>query len=228
MPAAPHVDLTVPEAERALVRSLLAPWRDLLYLPGPGFTTPLDPGAYRSSLVIVPADGPAVRVSSVVVLAFGAELCRLRFEALPGAPATRLGSFFDLSRGGIVYAFSPDRGAVAGRAPDRAEWRYGGPPLAVALSRIRALRLLREEGRGPDGSWAADRGLVITGRDGAARLVLAVTDPPEAALLLPVPGLHRILLDPAIPPPPGVTVCGLLGHAEHGEPLEVTIGLRDL
>ena len=226
MPA-PHVDLTLPEAERALVRSLIAPWRDLLYVPGPGLTTPLDPGAYRSSVVIVPADGPAVRVSSVVAPAFGDEVCRLRFEALPRAPAASLGSFFDLSRAGIVYALSPDRGRVAGRAPDRADWRYGGPSLAASLSRIRALRLLREEGRGADGSWAADRGLVVTGHDGLDRLVLAVADPPEAALVLPVPGLHRILLDPAIPPPPGVTVRGLLGHAERGEPTEVTIGLRD-
>jgi hypothetical protein len=224
---ASHVDLTLPEAERVLVRSLIGPWRDLLYVPGPGLTTPLDPGAYRSSVVIVPAGGLAVRVSSVVAPAFGGELCRLRFEALPRAPAASLGSFFDLARGGIVYAFSADRGAGAGRAPERAEWRYGGPSLQPSLSRIRALRLLREEGRGAAGSWAADRGLVVTGHDGTDRLVLAVADPPEAALVLPVPGLHRILLDPAIPAPPGVTVRGLLGYAERGEPTEMTIGLRD-
>lgn len=226
MPA-PHVDLTLPEAERALVRSLIAPWRDLLYVPGPGLTTPLDPGGYRSSVVIVPAGGLAVRVSSVVAPAFGGELCRLRFEALPHGPAASLGSFFDLSRAGIVYAFTPARGAGSGRAPERAEWRYGGPSLQASLSRIRGLRLLREEGRAADGSWVADRGLVITDRDGADRLVLAVSEPAEASLVLPVPGLHRILLDPAIPPPPGVTVRGLLGHAERGEGTEVTIRLRD-
>ncbi len=76
--SAPHVALHLPAHERVLLRSLVAPWRDLLYAPGPGFTSPLDPGAYRTSIVIVPATGPAVRLSSVVMPAFGGELCRLR------------------------------------------------------------------------------------------------------------------------------------------------------
>lgn len=221
MPA-PHIDLTLPESERAVLRSLLAPWRDLLYAPGPGLTSPLDPGAYRSSVVIVPATGPAVRVSSLVAPAFGGELSRLHVEALPQPPSTSLGSFFDLSRDGTVYALTPERGAAA-RAPERAEWRYRGAPLAAGLSQIRGLRLVRERGQGPEGSWAADRGLAITGADGADSLLLAVADPSESALFLPTPGLFRILLDPSAPRYPGVTVHDLLGHADRPLPVEVSI-----
>jgi hypothetical protein len=222
----PHVDLTLPDRERALLASLRAPWRDLLYAPGPGLTSPLDPGAYRSSVVIVPADGPAVRVSSVVMPAFGGELCRMHLEALPSAPAPGLGSFFDPSRTGTVYALGLERGHGAARAPDRAEWRYGGASLAPRLARVRGLRLLRERGRGGAGAWAADRGLLLTGADGAESLLLAVAEPAEAVLFLPSLGLYRTLLDPAAPPPPGVTIRDLLGHGERAEPMDVTIELR--
>jgi hypothetical protein len=223
----PHVDLTLPDHERELVRSLLGPWRDLLYAPGPGLTSPLDPGAYRSSVVIVPAGGPAVRVSSLVAPAYGRDLCRLRLEMLPYPPAASLGSYFDLSRAGTVYALTPERGVAAAQAPDRAEWCYRGPSLASGLSEIRGLRLLREHGRGADGSWAADRGLAIIGGDGGERLVLAVAEPAEATLFLPVPGLYRSLLDPTVPSPSGVTVLGLLGYVGDVEPVEVTIERRD-
>ncbi|HJV56360.1 MAG TPA: hypothetical protein VJ971_10320, partial [Methylomirabilota bacterium] len=78
-----HVDLTLPDAERRLAASLSTPWRDLLYTPGPDLTSPLDPGAYRSSLVVLRDDGVAVRLTSRVTPAYGRELCRLRLETLP-------------------------------------------------------------------------------------------------------------------------------------------------
>ena len=75
-------DLSLPEPERRRAALLRGHWRDLLYVPGPNFTSPIEPGVYSSSFVVVPADGPAVRVSSIVVPAFGGEICRLRLEAL--------------------------------------------------------------------------------------------------------------------------------------------------
>jgi hypothetical protein len=224
--AAPHIDLILPDAERALLRALIVPWRDLLYAPGPDLTSPLDPGAYRSSVVIAPVRGPAVRVSSVVAPAFGTELCRLHVETLPHPPAASLGSFFDLSRTGTVYALTPER-ETAARAPDRAEWRYDGVSLAPALAQIRGLRLLRERGRGEGGTWSADRGLAMTGADGVDRLLLAVADPAESALFLPVPSLYRILFDPTAAPHPGATVRDLLGHGDHVHPVEVTVETLD-
>jgi hypothetical protein len=224
----PHVDLTLPDRERDLSRSLIAPWRDLLYAPGPGFTSPLDPGAYRTSVVIIPDAGPPIRISSVVSPAFGGELCRLRLEALPHDPPTSLGSFFDLSRPGTVYALTPERGVAAARAPERVEWRYEGVSLGSRLGRIRGLHLLRERGRVGDGSWQADRGLVLTGADGTPSLMLAVTEPAEAALFLPLPGLYRMLLDPTTAPQPGVTVRDLLGHGDRDDGAEVTIELLPL
>ena len=224
----PHVDLKLPDPERALLGPLVAPWRDLLYAPGPGFTSPLDPGAYRTSVVIVPADGPAILVSSVVTPAFGGELCRLRFEALPHAPPPSLGSFFHPSRTGTIYALVPERGVAAAQAPERAEWRYEGVSLAARLGRISGMRLLRERGRVGDCSWQADRGLALTGADGALSLVLAVAEPAEAALFLPSPGLYRTLLDPAAPPKPGVTVRDLLGHGDRDDGVETTIELLPL
>jgi hypothetical protein len=224
----PHVDLTLPAPERDLLRALAAPWRDLLYAPGPAFTSPLDPGAYRSSLVIVPAAGPAIRVSSLVMPAFGGDLCRLRLEALPHPPAPSLGSFFEPARTRTDYALTPERGAAAARAPDRAEWRYAGASLAPRLSRLRGLSLLRERGRGRDGSWVADRGVAFTGADGAPSLVLAIAEPAEATLFLPAPGLYRALLEPAVPPHPGVTVRDLLGHGDRGGDVETTVELIPL
>jgi len=224
----PHVDLTLPDHERDLLGSLRNPWRDLLYAPGPGFTSPLDPGAYRTGVVVVPAAGPAIRVSSVVTPAFGGELCRLRLEALPHDPPASLGSFFDLARPGTVYALTSGPGTAAARAPERAEWRYDGVSLGARLGRIRGLRLLRERGRVRSGSWQTDRGLVLTGADGAPSLLLAVAEPAEAALFLPSPGLYRTLLDPAAAPQPGVTVYDLLGHGDRDDGVEVTIELLPL
>jgi hypothetical protein len=88
--------------------------------------------------------------------------------------------------------------------------------------------LLRERGRVGDCSWQADRGLALTGADGALSLVLAVAEPAEAALFLPSPGLYRTLLDPAATPKPGVTVRDLLGHGDRDDGVETTIELLPL
>ena len=59
--------LCFPEPEQRRAGRLATPWTDLLYVPGPSFTSPLEPGTYRSTFVIVPAEGRPVRVSSFVV-----------------------------------------------------------------------------------------------------------------------------------------------------------------
>jgi len=225
---APHIALHLPDHERDLLRGLVSPWRDLLYAPGPGFTSPLDPGAYRTSIVIVPTAGAAIRVSSVVMPAFGGEICRLRLEALPHDPPPSLGSFFEPARTGTVYALTPDRARAVALAPARADWRYDGESLAPRLGGISGMHVLRERGRGPGSSWEADRGLAFIGAGGVASLVLAVAEPAEAALFLPSPGLYEPLLDPAAPPKPGVTVRDLLGHGDRDDAVETTIELRPL
>ncbi|HWM77578.1 MAG TPA: hypothetical protein VNS56_08340 [Methylomirabilota bacterium] len=73
--AANTIELALPATEHALAAELGAPWRDLLYVPGPDFTSSLEPGLFKSALVVVPAEGPAIRVSSIVMPAFGIELC---------------------------------------------------------------------------------------------------------------------------------------------------------
>ena len=223
----PHVDLTLPDAERRWAASLATSWRDLLYAPGPGFTSPLDPGAYRSSLVVVRGDGVAIRVTSHVMPAFGGELCRLRLEALARYRAPALGSFFEPSRTGTVYAMSADRESGAARAPDRAEWRYDGASLGGRLGRVGRVRVLRERGRGAAASWVADRGLVLTGGDAGESVLLGVSDP-ETAIFLPTPGLYRALLDPGAVRQPGVTVRDLLGYGDRDDDVDVTVELHPL
>ena len=222
-----HVDLTLPDVERQLAASLATTWRDLLYAPGPGFTSPLDPGAYRSSLVVVRGDGMPIRVTSLVAPAFGGELCRLRLEALAQHRAPALGSFFEPSRTGTVYAMSGDREAGAERAPDRAEWRYDGASLTGRLGRVDRVRVLRERGRGPGASWVADRGLVLTGADGVESVLLGAGES-EAVIFLPTPGLYRALLGARVAPQPGVTVRGLLDHGERADDIDVAVELHPL
>lgn len=228
----PRIDLTLPAEERTLAASLVTPWRDLLYAPGPGLTSPLDPGAYRSSLVVLRGDGAAIRVTSRVRPAFGADLSRLALEVIaPGRPdvlGETLGSFFDPARTGTIYALTPDRGAGATRPPERAEWRYEGPSLAERLGHISQVRLVREHGRGAAAEWSADRGLALTTADGTDCLVLAVSEPAEVALFLPAPGLYRALLDGGAAPQPGVTVRDLLGHGERDHDVDVTVTLHPL
>jgi hypothetical protein len=125
----------------------------------------------------------------------------------------------------MVYAFTPGREAGAARAPDRVEWRYEGASLAPRLGRVGRVRVLRERGRVGAGSWTADRGLVLSGADGGECMVLGVTEPAEAALFLPAPGLYRALLDPRDAPQPGVTVRDLLGHGER-DGVDVSVELH--
>jgi hypothetical protein len=224
----PHVELKLPESERALAASLATAWRDFLYTPGPGFTSPLDPGAYRSSFVVVPVEGAPVRVSSLVTPVFGGELCRLHLEPLERYRPESLGSFFEPSRTGTVYAFTPERGSGAAQAPERAEWRYDGPPLASRIGRVTSVRLLRERGRGADSSWEADRGILLTGVDGIGCLLLSIAETSETALFLPSVGLHRALLDREIAPSPGVTARGLLGYGDWPTGLDVAVELLRL
>jgi hypothetical protein len=224
--AAPSLDLRLPDPERRLAATLAGAWRDFLYTPGPGFTSPLDPGAYRSTFVVVPLAGAAVRVSSLVTPAFGGDLCRLRLEPIERYRPESLGSFFDPARAGTVYALTPDRRSGAARVPGPPEWRYEGPPLAPRLGRITGIRLLRERGRGPDYSWAADRGILLTGVDGVGCLLLSVAEASEGALFLPSLGLHRALLDRGGGPPPGVTARGLLGYGDWPADLDIAVELH--
>jgi hypothetical protein len=224
----PHVDLKLPDSERALAASLATAWRDFLYTPGPGFTSPLDPGAYRSSFVVVPVEGAPVRVSSLVTPVFGGELCRLHLEPLERYRPESLGSFFEPARTGTVYAFTPERGSGAVRAPERAEWRYEGPPLVSRIGQVASMRLLRERGRGADFSWEADRGILLTDVDGVGCLLLSSAETSETAVFLPSVGLHRALLDPDVAPPSGVTARGLLGYGDWPADLDVAVELLRL
>ena len=145
----PHVALRLPDHERALLPALVSPWRDLLYAPGPGFTSPLDPGAYRTSIVIVPAAGPAIRVSSVVMPAFGGEICRLSARAAPARSA---------AEPRLVLRSRPHRHRLRADSRSGARDRAGAGSRGVALRRrsrwrpgsveSAGLRVLRERGRG--------------------------------------------------------------------------------
>jgi len=176
---------------------------------------------------VVLDDGVAVRVTSRVTPAFGGELCRLHLETLALSRVAAFGSFFEPARTGTIYAFTPDREVGAVRAPDRAEWRYEGASLAPRLGRVDQVRVLLERGRVGAGSWVADRGLVFRSADGGECVLLGVTEPAEAALFLPSPGLYRALLDPRAAAQPGVTVRDLLGHGERDD-ADVTAELHPL
>jgi hypothetical protein len=214
-------DLLLPEPERRRAAELTTSWQDLLYAPGPHFASPLDPGLYRSTFVIVPVKGRAVRVSSFVVPAFGGELCRLRLEPIASFRPEVLGSFFEPQRRGAVFAMSADRKTGAAQPPGRPGWSYQGPSLRSRLDRAENVRLVRERVSGGSGeatfSWVADRGLVIAGADGRDTLLLAVPDGSEQALLVTGPGFHRALLDPAAPRIPGAAVKDLLGYGDRDE-----------
>ena len=227
----PAFELRLPEPERRRAAGLAGRWNDFLYVPGPDFASPLDPGLYRSSFVIVPATGRAVRVSSFVVPAFGGELCRLRLEPLVTFRVENLGSFFEPSRRGVVYAMSRDRKTGAARPPDRPAWSFQGPSLQPRLERVERLRLIRERvtggSEGSAFSWVADRGLAMTGADGRDMLLLAGPDTSEHAILMPGLGFYRALLDPAAPETPGATVRELLGYGDRDE-LRVEVEVEPL
>jgi hypothetical protein len=226
------LDLTLPDPERGWAAGLAGRWDDLLYAPGPGFASPLEPGVYRSALVIVTAAGPALRVSSHVMPAFGGDLCRLRIEPLASYRREHLGSFFEPARRGIVYAMSADRRSGGPQPPDRPEWAYPGPSLAPALGEVTRVRVLRERAAARDAigaiGWMADRGLALTGRDGTDVLLLAHPDDPEQVALICALGLHRPLLDPTGLSIPGATPRELLGYGDRDAPFELTMELEPL
>lgn len=223
------LDLSLPDPERRRAARLIGRWRDLHYVPGPGFVSPLEPGLYRSSFILVPATGPAVRASSLVVPAFGGELCRLRLEPLVGYRPENLGSFFEPGRRGAVFTMSADRRTGALRPPARPGWSYAGPSLAGRLGQVTGVRVLRERVvAGAEGSWVADRGLSLTGPDDESCLLLAQPDDSGQAAFATAPGLYRALLDPAAPAVPGATPKELLGYGDWATPIEITIELEDL
>jgi hypothetical protein len=225
-------DLLLPEPERERATRLAGPWRDLLYVPGPDFSSALEPGLYRSSFLIVPIEGRAVRVSSFVVPAFGGELCRLRLEPLVDFRLENLGSFFEPSRRGMVYTMSRDRKSGAARPPDRPGWSYDGPPLASRLERVTQVRLIRERVTGGSGdaafAWTADRGVVLAGSDGRESLLLASPEYSEQAAFLPTVGLYRILVDPTAPAVPGATAKELLGYGDRDGDLQIKVEVEAL
>ena len=224
------IDLTLPPPERRWAESLAAPWRDLLYSPGPGFRTPLEPGLFRSTVVMLPAGAPAVRVKSLVIPAFSGEICRLRLEPLADLPLPIYGSFFEPTRKGRIWRMPSDPREPAARAPEEPDWSYDGPPLTAAFSRITRVRVLREHAKGGAGdgvfAWTADRGLVLTGSTGAESLLLALPDREEHALFLPAIGPYRVLVDPSVPETPGAGVRELLGYGDRENPFEVTVSLE--
>jgi hypothetical protein len=225
-------DLSLPEPERGRATRLHGQWRDFLYVPGPGFTSPIEPGVYTSSFVIVDAEGRAVRISSFVVPAFGGELCRLRFEPLASYRAENLGSFFDASRRGMVYVMSADRRTGLARPPEEPGWCYEGASLTERLGDVRQVRLLREHVSGGAGdhafSWVADRGLVLTSSTRDETLLLAQAAASEDAALITPPGLYRALFDPAVLPVPGGSAAELLGYGDRMSPLDISIHLEPL
>jgi hypothetical protein len=224
---AQRIDLILPASEHALAVSLGGPWRDLLYVPGPDFTSALDPGSFHSAFVVVPAAGHAVRISSLIAPAFGIELCRLHLEVLPAYPDQMLGSFFDPSRRGRVFATSREKLAPEGRAG----WSYVGPSLGERLGRVGGVRLVRERvsamHHGQAIGWTADRGLVVDLREGEPCLLLASAESSEEALFLPVPRLHRTLLGSATPVP-GATAQELLGYGEWREAFDLALEIVEV
>lgn len=224
------LELLLPEPERRRAAALAGGLADFLYVPGPGFVSPLEPGLYRSSYILVLPGGSAVRVSSLVVPAFRGECCRLRLEPVQVYRAESLGSFFDPSRRGLIYMMSSDRQSGGARPAVEPGWSYEGPPLRGRLGALAQVRLLRERVTGTiDGqpvAWSADRGLVLGATGGEASLLLALPETSEHTAFLPSPGLYRALLDPAAPAPPGATVKELLGYGDREGALAVRVELE--
>jgi hypothetical protein len=225
-------ELLLPDPERRRAAGLAGRWRDFLYVPGPAFSSPLEPGLYRSSFVIVPAEGRALRVSSFVVPAFGGDLCRLRLEPLVSWRPENLGSFFEPRRRGTIYAMSADRKSVAARPPNRQDWSYTGPSTRPRLETVTRVTLIRERVTGGSGqgvfSWVADRGLVLTGADGQESLLLAAPEGSEDALFLSTPGFYRALFDRSAPERPGALIKDLLGYGDWEDELQTQLEIEAL
>ncbi|MBI3625192.1 MAG: hypothetical protein HY215_03460 [Candidatus Rokubacteria bacterium] len=223
----------MPEHERRLAARLGGSWRDLLYVPGPGLAPALEPGLYRSSFIVLLADGPAVRITSALFTVFGDTLCRLRLEAVEPPRLETFGSFFDPARRGIVYTMAPDHREAGGRRdPDHPEWHYGGQSLRPRLSLVTGVRLLRERAVSMAGGepieWVADRGLVLKGAGGEESLLLASPDLSEHAQFIPSLAFYGVLLDPKAPARPGATARELLGYGAWDDSLEIALELETL
>jgi hypothetical protein len=179
--------------------------------------------------VVVPAEGPAIRISSTVVPAFGIELCRLQLEPLPDYRAEILGSFFDPERRGRIFAMTKERQALSARPADRAGWSYAGPSLGERLGRVERIRLIRERVAarldGQTIGWTADRGLVFDVPGSEPCLLLASAESAEQALFLPVPRLYRALLGSSAAAP-GATARELLGYSEWRGHFELALETR--
>jgi hypothetical protein len=226
------LDVTMPDSERRWAGALAGAWSDVLYSPGPGFASPLEPGLFRASFVLVPRGAVAVRITSLVVPAFGGELCRLRLEPVPTLPHETFGSFFEPTRRGRIWSMGPDRRSAGSHAPDEKDWYYDGPSLAAGLGDVTRVRILRERVRAGTGegahAWSADRGLVFTSAAGGESLLLALPEREEHALFLPAVGPYRVLVDPAAPATPGAGARELLGYGDHQEPFDLTVEQRML
>jgi hypothetical protein len=176
--------------------------------------------------VVVPADGPVIRISSTVMPAFGIELCRLQVEPLPDYRAEMLGSFFDPERRGRIFVMSKERETLSAQPAEREGWSYAGPSLGERLGRIERIRLIRERVAAKlDGQavgWTADRGLVIDVSGSEPCLLLASAESAEQALFLPVPRLYRALLA-GTAAAPGATARELLGYGEWPEDFELAL-----
>jgi hypothetical protein len=184
--------------------------------------------------VAVPADGPAIRISSTVMPAFGIELCRLQLEALPDYRAEMLGSFFDPERRGRIFVMTKERKALSAQPAEREGWSYAGPSLGERLGRVERVRLIRERVAarldGQAVGWTADRGLVLDVPGSEPCLLLASAESAEQALFLPVPRLYRALLA-STTAAPGATARELLGYGEWPEEFELaleTVGIGSL
>jgi hypothetical protein len=180
--------------------------------------------------VVVPAAGPAIRISSIVMPAFSIELCRLQLEALPDYRAEMLGSFVDPERRGRIFVMSKERAALAARPAEGEGWSYAGPALGERLGRVERVRLIRERVTarlgGQTVGWTADRGLIVDVPGSEPCLLLASAESAEQALFLPVPRLYRALLGSAAAP--GATARDLLGYGEWPEDFELALETRAL
>lgn len=212
-----QLDLLLPEPERRRAAALRSGLADFLYVPGPALTSPLDSGLYRSSFILVMADGQAVRASSFIIPAFGRELCRLRLEPVQNYHRESLGSFFEPSRRGLIYSMTGEGKGVDARPPVEASWSYNGPSLAARLGKIKEILLLTETVwplEDEENECQADRGLVLIGADGEESLLLAEAGPGDNAVFLPTSGIYRSLFDPVAFAVPGASAQDLLGYGD--------------